>query len=333
MSHGQPPLASVLAAIDQVERSLRDDFDPVEVAERLRLVQEVVARLPHKYLAAATAAELAAAERVFLVEGRSRRELKQLGETLTALFDQLIIDRALRYHPLRAEDRERDNTVHPPEVGLAVEIPEAIAAAVGAAIAPLGLSLHAEPTTARAVERARWFPFRFVIAAFPVDAPARFLEVLRGPTSLCRSTGVVLLAADSQARDAEIYLGRGANRVVPLSHLAERLGGVVTELDQVCERVRIRLPITAEIDGGRRVEQWRSENISRTGMLLRTPARLQPGPAVGLRFTVPGQERPIQVSAEAVRATTFAREEFDGLGVRFLSFSGDGQYRLERFLG
>lgn len=333
MSLGRPPLGSVFASLDEVERSLRAKHEPAHAVERLRLVQDLVARLPHKYLPAATAAEIEATERVLSGEGRGRGELKVLRETLSEVFDQLVLDQGLRWHPLRREERHHSNGVVPPEAGLAVAIPDPIAELAATALEPLGLSLHAEASTARALERVRWFPFNIIVSAFPIEAPARFLEQLRSPASLCRSVGVVLIVNDDQLADAEIYLGRGANRVIPLSRLAADLGEVVTELDQVCERIRIRLPVQVELDGGRRSERWRCENVSRTGMLIRAGNRCRPGQALGLQFRVPGQDRPIRVSAEVVRTTTFGREDFDGMGVRFLSFGGDGQYRLERFLG
>jgi hypothetical protein len=67
-------------------------------------------------------------------------------------------------------------------------------------------------------------------------------------------------------------------------------------------------------------------------MLLRTPKEIDKGTEVDLHFTVPGDDLPIHVRAKVVRNTTFGREDFTGVGARFLSFVGEGRHRLELFL-
>jgi hypothetical protein len=67
-------------------------------------------------------------------------------------------------------------------------------------------------------------------------------------------------------------------------------------------------------------------------MLIRTSEELAKGTEMDLHFSVPGDSLPIHVRAEVVRRTTLGREDFSGLGVRFLSFVGEGQHRLELFL-
>lgn len=332
MTIGRPSLAQVFHSIDRVTAAMANEFDKTTVKTRMRLVQDLVARLPHKYLPAATTAELKATEKVLRSEGRTRKEMKILRVILADLFDQFVLDKALPRHPMRREDAKAPNPVVLPESGIAVELPPPIVDGLAAALEPIGFALHSEASSETALDRAAWFPFSFMICAFPIDAPARFFDTLRGPGTVCRSAGVVLVVNDSQVGDAELYLSRGANRVLTVSQVNEEICSVITELDQVSERIRIRVPVEVAYDRGRQTEKWRCENISGTGMLLKTSSRRRPGSLLDLQFTLPGIDRPIRIKAAVVRMTTFGREDFTGLGVRFLSFSGDGQYRLERFL-
>jgi hypothetical protein len=332
MTTGRPSLKQVFHSVDQVESALAAKLDWVTVRARMRLVQELIGRLPHRYLPAATGAELKATMSMLRSDGHTRKEMKTLRVVLRDLFDQLVLDGALPRHPLRKEDATMPNPVVPPESGLAVGLPDSITGGVASLVEPLGFALHPESSRDAGLDRAAWFPFSFVVCAFPIDAPATFLDTLRGPGSVCRSTNVVLVAKDSRTRDAELYVGRGANRVVPMSRLNEQLCEVIAELAQVSERIRVRMPVRVLYGRNRQVEDGRCENISRTGMLLRTNLRRRRDSQLDLQFILPGSDRPIHVRAIVVRMTTFGREDFAGLGVRFLSFSADGQYRLERFL-
>ena len=329
---GRPSLAEVFTSIDRVISGLEEKYEPADVAHRLRLVQDMVARLPLKYLPAATNEQIEATERLLSKEGRSRSEVKLLRATLIDIFDQFVLDKALRRHPLRGEDMGAPNPVYPPEAGLAVEMPPAFVEAITKNLEPVELSLHSETSPAAALERAAWFPFGFIVVAFPIDAPARFLDTLRGPATLCRGVGVILIADDAQVPDAELYLGRGANRVIPASRIVDDIGGIAAELTQVAERVRFRIPVSVEGERSRKSEKWRSENLSGTGMLLRTNSRRRIGELLDIQFIVPRAPRMIRTIAEIVRSTTFGRENFEGYGIRFLSFSGDGQFHLEKFL-
>ena len=322
----------MLAAVDSVGQSLAETGDPARVREQLRLVQDLVARLPHKYLPAATRDEIKAAGRAMMGEGRSKEEMKALQILLLDLFDRFAQTGVVAGSPLRGHDFSSDHGGQVADIGLAVCFPPGRLEHIRELLVPIGLALHAEASTRAAMDRLTWFPFSLILTAFPIEAPARFLEAVRAPTSLCRSAGVVIAVGDDQLKSAQVYEGRGANRVVAMSTAAERLPQIHAELSMVSERIHCRIPVQVAVDGGRRSEMWRCENMSGSGMLLRTDADLAKGRQVELHFTVPGDDLPIHASAEVVRSTTFGREDFQGLGVRFLSFNGDGQHRLELYL-
>jgi hypothetical protein len=140
------------------------------------------------------------------------------------------------------------------------------------------------------------------------------------------------VAPEREVDGAVRFVGRGVNRVLTTADIGERLPGLLTELGTVSERVRVRVQVHVDLNEGARSETWLSENISLSGMLVRTTAEEAKGTELGVEFKVPGDDLPIHARAEVVRATTFGRESFSGLGLRFLSFVGEGQHRLELFL-
>lgn len=302
-----------------------------ETAERLHLVQKLIARLPHKYLPAATRDELRAAGVAMASEGHSPAEMRALQDTLVGLFDHACAAGVLSRHPLREKGEGPPGELAAPEAALVVGLSPPQVESIRQLLAPLRVAVHADSTHAEALESVRWFPFAFVLATMPPVAPTRFLETVRAQGSLCRGAGLVMLVKPAQEREAGHFVGRGANRVIGLCDLAGRLPAAITELGTVSERTRVRLTVEVDLDDGRS-ETWQSENVSATGMLLRTGTSAPIGSEVELHFTLPGDALPIHLRAQVVRGTTFAREDFTGLAVRFLSFVGEGQHRLEMLL-
>jgi hypothetical protein len=318
--------------LDKFSATLREEVGPVETETRLRLVQTLLTRLSHKYLLEANKAEIQAAGRVMMAEGRSRAEMKTLQATLVALYDQAYNDGSLPVHPLRGlgESPARPKTT--PRTALTVGVGSARVDAIRELLLEAGVLVYPEPSHQKALELVAWFPFSFILSTLPAMKPIPFLKTIRETGILCRGAGLVLLVRDEQMQVAESYVGRGANRVIPLSGLAERLPAMISELSTVAERVSIRFPVQVELDMGLRTETWQCVNISSTGMLVRTSEEIPKGSHLDLQFTVPGDDLPIRASAEVVRRTTFGREDFTGLGLRYVSFVGEGQHRLDLFL-
>ena len=75
-----------------------------------------------------------------------------------------------------------------------------------------------------------------------------------------------------------------------------------------------------------------TENISASGMLLRTEKRYEKGTRLEFEFGLPNDHRPIVGIAEIVRHTMIGRDNVSGVGVRFLSFAGDSQRRFESYI-
>jgi hypothetical protein len=333
MSHAQQNLETLFDLLERYIAELRSKLGPTKANQNLGLVRELIASLSHKYLLAASWEEIKAAGRVMKAGGRSKKEMRSLQETLLDLLDEAQRAGVLLVHPLRNPGDRPASMKTTPEAALIVgPIQEDHVEAIRTLLDPAGIAVLAEPSHAAALDRIAWFPFAYIISSLPTVAPIDYLESVRASGSLCRNAGLVLLVSDDQEEAASTFVGRGANRVVPLSGIGMQLPLVVSELGVVSERTKVSLVVEAELGDGQRCEEWQSENISATGMLLRTTSEQAEGSELVLHFNLPGDDLPIHVQAEVVRRTTFAREDFTGAGVRFLRFVGEGQHRLELFL-
>jgi CheY-like chemotaxis protein len=159
----------------------------------------------------------------------------------------------------------------------------------------------------------------------------RFLQAVRDPESPCRSAGLVLLAEERMRRDAEGYLGRGANRVLAADRVEEAIADVLRPLLRVPARAPLRLPVRLQALGSglqRRVV-CESVNLSLHGALLRAPHSLVAGTELRFELFLPGTPLPVCGEAVVVRQTVQGREPYPGIGVRFTAFVWGGEEALK----
>ena len=161
-----------------------------------------------------------------------------------------------------------------------------------------------------------------------------FLQAVRQPDSRCLSSPILLLAAAEEAREADTYVGRGANRVLRVEDAEQALQQAVSGLLSVAPRKDARFLARMEIKlgGAKDMILCQTENLSSSGMLIRTDRRYEKGTKIDLEFSLPDDPRPIVGVAEVMRHTMAGRDQVGGIGVRFLSFGGDSQRRFETYL-
>ena len=162
-----------------------------------------------------------------------------------------------------------------------------------------------------------------------------FLSEIRMRESLTRHTPVLVLTEEKLQQEAQQrFVGKGANRVVPVSIGAERLQSVVSGLLEVAPRIGARMMASFEVqlEEGTTLAMCQTENISNTGMLVRTQVGYPIGTRLSFEFPLPSDGRTVKGEAEVVRHTLLGREQIRGVGVRFLSFEGDGKRRFREYL-
>jgi len=171
-----------------------------------------------------------------------------------------------------------------------------------------------------------------LVVSHPLEsAPtAGFLRAVRQPESPCRASGLVLVAGERWQRDAEAYIGRGANRVLPVERVGQALCGILQPLLRVPPRAGLRLPVRLEAAGHAAVRRVICEtvNLSMHGALLRVPHTLPIGTELRFELLLPGAP-PVPGTARVVRQTAQKREPYPGIGVEFTDFDRGGEAVLE----
>lgn len=191
------------------------------------------------------------------------------------------------------------------------------------------------PSGSGALELLTRVGFEVLIVRYPLpDMELEpFLDAVRQEDSCSRRSSLVLLTVSERAETAAGFVGRGANRVVSLENSADQIQAMVSSLVNVAPRksARILARLEIKLGGANDMVFCQTENISATGMLIRTDRQYEPGTKIHFEFNLPDDPRPIVGIAEAVRITHDAREGMTGIGVRFLSFAGDSQLRFEAY--
>ncbi len=161
-----------------------------------------------------------------------------------------------------------------------------------------------------------------------------FLQAVRQPDSRCLASPILILADAAAATEAGAYIGRGANRVLHLESAEDDLQATVSSLLAVAPRKDARFLARMEIKlgGAKDMILCQTENLSASGILIKTERRYEKGTRIDFEFSLPDDIRPISGVAEVVRQTMVGRDKVGGIGMRFLSFAGDSQRRYESYV-
>jgi CheY-like chemotaxis protein len=180
-------------------------------------------------------------------------------------------------------------------------------------------------------------PFDVVVAGYPVsdESLAGFLQTARADGSACRRAGLVLVTEPAHEDQALSLIGKGANRVVSTSDLTPALTDAVEELARTAPRLSVKAPATIKLfsDGRPLRIMAQIENLSTSGMLLRGVTQFPAGTSFDFEISIPGEASPIRGTAEITRTTDPDHESIEGVGVRFVGFTGSDRVRLEMYLG
>lgn len=219
-------------------------------------------------------------------------------------------------------------SIEPLETGrklLVVGFERALKGRVDESLSPLGHHLTTAGDGPKGLRLAYRRRFDALLVSHPVaGAPtSRFLRAVRGPESACRTSPLVLVTPQKSRRDAEIYLGRGATRVLTLEEVPQALPDVLQPLFLVAPRTTLNVPSRIEVLGQpfpRRVF-CETVNLSSTGMLLRVPHSVPPSTELRFELFLPGLARPLRGEGQVVRLTLQGREPYPGIAVEFRSLA------------
>ena len=192
------------------------------------------------------------------------------------------------------------------------------------------------PSAVGSFELTNEVPFEVLLVRFPLPDMELydFLQGVRRDSNPNLRSSIVLLAPEERVGEAHSFIGRGANRVVGLEEADTTIHQLISNLLNVAPRKDARFMARMEIKVGDAEEMLvcQTENISASGMLMRTDRRYEKGTKIQFEFSLPNDHRPIVGIAEIMRHTMIGRDKVSGVGVRFLSFAGDSQRRFLSFI-
>lgn len=178
--------------------------------------------------------------------------------------------------------------------------------------------------------------FDLMIVGYPLPDMSldALLEGIRRPESPCAENQLLLLAPAEQLAELHPLVGDGVDAVMSIGQPVQLLEEVASRLLEVAPRTATRLMVKleAELREGKSLTLCQTENVSETGMLLRTDRLYPVGTQVQFELFLPGDRAAISGRAEVVRHTHQLIERVEGLGVRFAEFAGEGRRRLQEFL-
>lgn len=187
------------------------------------------------------------------------------------------------------------------------------------------------PTCRSALNLLAEIPFALVVATHPRSdlEPKHFLDRLRAAESASRQAKVILVTEDPTHADLTGLRQRALEIVSRQDALLEELPSQALKGDlRVPISVMVRL--AADLPYGRSIRICQSENLSVSGMLIRTEDTLPVGTAVEAEFSLPGDSETIEAEAKVVRLT--APGEIPGIALHFEKLLEHSRRRLESFL-
>ena len=214
---------------------------------------------------------------------------------------------------------------------LSVGIEKKALGRLAAHLEPARYANETAPTARSALALLTEIRFDLVVLAHPQAGLElrRFLTELRRSDSESRTAKVLILAAEPL--HPELH-GLRERSVEIISSGETLIGDLATKVLSGDRRVPVTVMVRLEADlpYGRSKRICQSENLSLSGMLVRTEDTLPIGTSVLTRFTVPGAAEPIQAQSRVVRLT--AAGEVPGIALHFEKITSKDRSRLERFL-
>lgn len=154
---------------------------------------------------------------------------------------------------------------------------------------------------------------------------------LRAEGSASAKSSLLVMAERGSDAKARELIGNGVNRVMLLDDPEELIEQQVAELLHIAPRAAVRFVtrLYTSLDNGTEEIFGQTANLSISGMLVQTPALLEPGQRVVFEILVENREGVVIGDAEIVRRASKDREGLSGVGVRFLGFREDSRRVLD----
>lgn len=156
-----------------------------------------------------------------------------------------------------------------------------------------------------------------------------FLRILRETSCASMAAKVILLAGDPEHDELR---GLHAHAVEIVSGSEVLIGDLTSKVLVAAPRIQVSLMVRLEIElpYGNSIRICQSENLSESGMLVRTEDRVPVGTLGLVSFQLPAGDRPTEARVRVIRETVAG--EIPGIALRFEEFQEDGQANLLAFI-
>lgn len=177
--------------------------------------------------------------------------------------------------------------------------------------------------------------YDLVLAQLPlIDMSAtRLISGLRSGGSSCEQSPILLLGSDSQARAANVLKRLDVESIV-LSDSVDAFRRAVAGALGVPVRASTRVLVNLHVDLDNFVTThvYETENLSRTGMLVRTGHPLPVGTEFAFDLCLDEPQAVLQGVGQVVRHTARAHENTCGMGIHFKQLDDAATSDLDFFV-
>lgn len=192
--------------------------------------------------------------------------------------------------------------------------------------------IHPVPEARTALVLARNLRYDLVLVGYPLSelALAEFLSSVHGRGSSCADTPILVLAEERRLAELAAHIKVDRVEAAAAERPARELNQLVSRLVGIAERAPSRLMVRLEARLGRRriSKLCQTQNISESGLFLRTGDLIPVGTALQLELVLPDDPQPIRTAAEVVRHSVPEVEQAPGIAVRFLDLDDEETRRI-----
>lgn len=178
-------------------------------------------------------------------------------------------------------------------------------------------------------------PYDLILVQLPlIDMSASmFISTLRGSGSPCQNARLLFLASGNHGITASVFREADTDSIA-LATSIEEFRAVVAEALGLSVRAASRILINVHVETSDEASSrvYQTENLSRSGMLLKTDHPLPIGTEFFFDFDLPEAGQAFQGTGEVVRHTIPDREKIYGMGIHFSDFTAGSERELELFV-
>jgi uncharacterized protein (TIGR02266 family) len=185
-----------------------------------------------------------------------------------------------------------------------------------------------------AVQLSKQLKWDLLIVRYPLPdmSIGSFMQSVHEPGSKSDATPILVIADDNRLAEIGGMLPGGVKQVVSVNQPQKIVAEVGARL-KLAPRAEVRLAVKIDVKlVGVPALMCQSENLSEHGLLVKTETRYPIGTRASFELSLPGERNPVQGEAEIMRHTEPDVEGMKGMGLKVLSFKGDGSARVRRLV-